>query len=127
MAVKGLGTDIVEIARLSNNPKTCERLARRVLTDAEFALFSAHHYPARYLAKRYAAKEAMVKAAGTGIGKGIGFTQMEVLNKANGEPFMTLSGALKALCDQRGISRIWLTISDEQAYATATVLLEGND
>ena len=71
MAIAGLGTDIVEIARLGKNDMVNERLAKRVLTPAEWQQFIEHSSPTRFLAKRFAAKEAAVKALGTGIGNGI--------------------------------------------------------
>lgn len=71
MAIAGIGTDIVEIARINRDSGQRDRLAKRVLTDTELACYATHNQPERYLAKRFAAKEAAVKALGTGIGRGI--------------------------------------------------------
>ena len=71
MAVLGLGTDIVEMARIEAVvERSGDRLARRVLSDAEWALYQQHQQPIRFLAKRFAVKEAAAKAFGTGIRNG---------------------------------------------------------
>lgn len=125
MAVMGLGTDIVEIARFETTGQQTEhRLAKRVLTDTEYQVYAQHKMPARYLAKRFAAKEAAVKALGTGIGNGVGWQQLAVENDELGRPYLVLSGHFAELCQQRGITRSHLSISDEKHYATATVILE---
>lgn len=80
--------------------------------------------PSRYLAKRFAVKEAMVKALGTGIGNGVSWQHIEVKNNELGAPFLHLSGEVKRLCEQRGITRSFVSISDERHYAVATVILE---
>ncbi len=68
MAILGLGTDIVEIARIEAViARSGDRLARRVLSDNEWAIWKTHHQPVRFLAKRFAVKEAAAKAFGTGI------------------------------------------------------------
>ena len=78
MAIAGLGTDIIEIARLNKSDATTERLAKRVLTPYELNLYVASNEPVRYLAKRFAAKEATVKALGTGIGNGVSWQHIAV-------------------------------------------------
>ncbi|MBN7818367.1 holo-ACP synthase [Bowmanella yangjiangensis] len=124
MAIVGMGTDIVEIKRIGDALAKSQRLAERVLTDAELEDYKQHNYPERFLAKRFAAKEAMVKAIGTGIGNGISFRQMEIGHHASGAPFLLLSGNLQVLCDEKGVSATHLSIADEQHYAVATVILE---
>lgn len=124
MAIVGLGTDIVEIARLENLIEKSDRLAKRVLTTAEWEIFIDHKYQVRYLAKRFAAKEAAVKALGTGIGNGISWQQIEVMNNSLGQPLLSFSGHFAVLCEQRGINNALLSLSDEQNYAVATVILE---
>ncbi|WJG08715.1 holo-ACP synthase [Aliiglaciecola sp. LCG003] len=124
MAIVGLGTDIVEIARLEQQLAKSDRLAVRILTEYEMEIFEQHSYPVRYLAKRFAAKEAAVKALGTGIGHGISWQHIEVQNLDKGQPVLSLSGYFAELCEQRGINSVHVSISDEQHYAVATVLLE---
>ncbi|GAA0855597.1 holo-ACP synthase [Aliiglaciecola litoralis] len=124
MAIVGLGTDIVEIARLEQQIEKSDRLAQRVLTSAEWEIFVAHKFQVRYLAKRFAAKEAAVKALGTGIGNGVGWQQIEVMNDPLGQPLLRFNGYFAELCTQRGINNALLSLSDEQHYAVATVILE---
>ena len=120
----GLGTDVVEIARIAKLLDKSQRLAERVLTLKELDTFNAHKFPERFLAKRFAAKEAAVKALGTGIGNGVSFQHVEIVNLASGQPTLVFSGEFAELCEKRGINRSFISISDEQHYAMATVVLE---
>ena len=126
MAIMGLGTDIVEIARIASQLDKSQRLAARVLTPTEMNTFNAHKFPERFLAKRFAAKEAAVKALGTGISSGVSFQNVEVVNLSSGQPTLVFSGKFAELCEQQNISRSFISISDEQHYAMATVVLESS-
>ncbi|MFT6989463.1 MAG: holo-[acyl-carrier protein] synthase [Paraglaciecola sp.] len=126
MAIMGLGTDIVEIVRIARQLDKSQRLAERVLTATEFCTFEQHKFPERFLAKRFAAKEAAAKALGTGIGSGVSFQDMEVVNLSSGQPTLVFSGKFAELCEKQNISRSFISISDEQNYAMATVVLESN-
>lgn len=130
--IVGLGTDIVEIERIEHKvPAAGEldnlvkcRLAKRVLTELEMAIFIASSQPGRYLAKRFAAKEAAAKALGTGIGRGVSFQHIEISNDDNGAPLIRFSdGAAQRLAFLGGV-RGHISIADEKHYATATVILE---
>ncbi|NKF50955.1 holo-ACP synthase [Shewanella sp. WXL01] len=125
MAIVGLGTDIVEIERIKTQlERHPERLAKRVLTEAEFEIFSGSAMPERYLAKRFAAKEAAAKALGTGIGRGVSFQHIHISNNEDGAPVLKFTdGALERLSLLGGKSA-HISIADEQRYATATVILE---
>lgn len=124
MPIMGLGTDVVEISRITSQLKRSTRLAERVLTTTELATFKQHKFPERFLAKRFAAKEAAVKALGTGIGKGVSFQDVEITNLPSGQPTLSFSGTFAQLCEQQGITRSFISISDEQHYAMASVILE---
>jgi holo-[acyl-carrier protein] synthase len=124
MAIVGLGTDIIEIARIEQSLTRSPRLVQRVLTESEQQILAAHGQPARYFAKRFAAKEAAAKALGTGIGRGISFQHFTVSNDPSGRPQLELTGPAKELADSMQVRSVWLSISDEQAYACATVILE---
>lgn len=126
MAIVGIGTDIIEIVRIEKQLAKSERLAQRILTETELAIFSEHAYPARFLAKRFAAKEAAVKAIGTGIGNGISWQHIEVSNLASGQPVIAFSGHFASLCKEQGINSSFVSLSDEQHYAVATVILEAS-
>lgn len=126
MAIVGLGTDIVEIARISSQLSKSQRLAQRVLTPTEMQTFNQHKFPERFLAKRFAAKEAAVKALGTGIGNGVSFQDVEVLSLTSGQPTLVFSGKFAELCEHKSINSSFISISDEQQYAMATVVLESS-
>lgn len=124
MPIAGLGTDIIQIDRLELQLQKSDRLASRILTRTEKQQFDQDKFPTRFLAKRFAAKEAAVKALGTGIGNGISWQQIEVRNHPSGQPHLVFSGHFAELCERRGINSSFVSISDEQDYAVATVLLE---
>lgn len=124
MAIKGLGTDIVQIDRIAEAVTKSDRLAKRVLTESEMERYLNHSDKARFLAKRWAAKEAAAKALGTGIGRGISFQHFVIDNDELGAPILTLSDAAKVLADKKGISHTLISISDEAVYAMATVVYE---
>jgi holo-[acyl-carrier protein] synthase len=124
MPIRGLGTDIVAIERIASSLQKSPRLIERVLTPFEQQCFAELNQPERYFAKRFAAKEAAAKALGTGIGRGISFQHFEVRNDAQGKPELFLSGRAAELAAELGVTALWLSISDEQAYACATVILE---
>ncbi len=123
MPVLGLGTDIVEIVRVSNALLKSNRLAERVLTEGELAVFLEHNQPDRFLAKRWAAKEAAAKALGTGIGRGISFHHFHISNDDLGAPHMELLGSALEHAEVKGVKSVLVSISDEQHYALSTVVL----
>jgi holo-[acyl-carrier protein] synthase len=123
--IYGVGTDIVEIARVrSVLSRYGERFAHRILCPPELARFRAHRRPVAYLAKRFAAKEAFTKALGTGIHAPANWHGVWVVNLRSGQPKLEFSPALAALLEQRGIGRCHLSLSDEREFASATVILE---
>lgn len=122
--IAGIGTDIIRIARMQEAwHRHGERLAARILTLNEQALLNVHGDPMRYLAKRWAAKEAMAKALGTGIRGGITFHSMEVVNDAMGKPSMLLHDGAQERLDLINGKASWLTLSDEAEYAVAFVVI----
>ncbi len=128
MAIVGLGTDIVEIERIEAQvAKGCDRLAKRVLTPKELAIFANSSQPGRYLAKRFAAKEAAAKALGTGIGRGVSFQHIEISNNADGAPSLEFSQGAKERLQKLGGKLGHISIADEKHYAMATVILESID
>lgn len=118
-----IGTDIVEIERISNAFKRQgDRLINRVLTSAEqgrLRQFSNEDQQIAYLAKRWCAKEAIAKALGTGIANGVGFQQIEISNSDSGAPEALLAeGALDRLAAIGG-KKVLISLSDERQYAVA--------
>ena len=125
MAILGLGTDIVEIARIEAViSRSGDRLAQRVLSDYEWTQYQAHQQPVRFLAKRFAVTEAAAKAFGTGIRNGLALNQFEVFNDALGKPRLRLRDEAERLAEQMGVKSVHVTLADERHYACATVIIE---
>lgn len=123
--ILGIGTDIVTISRMEAKlQQTGVRFARRLLTDSEFSEFETKANGAAYLAKRFAAKEALVKAFGTGFAEGITWKQISVQNNEKGAPGFVLTGAAQDKVTALGVRSIHLSISDEREHAVAFVVLE---
>ena len=123
--IVGLGADLVEIARVARLlERRGTRAARRILTPAELEEFAAAARGAQFLARRFAAKEAAVKALGTGFREGIGLRQIEVGHDRRGRPVLALHGAARARLEALGARRAHLTLSDERGFALAVVVLE---
>lgn len=119
----GIGTDIVQISRIKDAfERQGERFAQRILCAKELGLFNEKKQSIPYLAKRFAAKEAASKALGTGIGT-VSWQDMEVSNDVNGAPVLTFSGSAQVLMSSIGASQVSISLSDEQDYAVAFVVL----
>ncbi|MGK3143353.1 holo-ACP synthase [Pantoea sp. C2G6] len=126
MAILGLGSDIVEIERIAGViERSGDRLARRVLSEAEWQQYQAHQQPVRFLAKRFAVKEAAAKAFGTGIRGGLAFNQFEVYNDALGKPELRFFQQAAEVAQRLGVKSVHVTLADERHYACATVIIEG--
>lgn len=125
MAIIGLGTDIVEISRIEAVvERSGEKLARRILSPAEWQHYQQHQQPIRFLAKRFAVKEAAAKAFGTGIRNGLAFNQFEVVNDTLGKPTLRLHQRAAELATELGVKSLHVTLADERRYACATVIIE---
>jgi holo-[acyl-carrier protein] synthase len=125
MAVLGLGTDIVEMVRIEAVvERSGNRLARRVLSAAEWQLYQQHQQPVRFLAKRFAVKEAAAKAFGVGIRNGLAFNQFEVFNNGLGKPNIRLHDHASKMAKEMGVTSIHVSLADECCYACATVIIE---
>ncbi|MCO4785151.1 MAG: holo-ACP synthase [Marinomonas atlantica] len=121
----GIGTDIIEISRITESiERLGDRFLNRILTKPEqdqyFRL--SGHRAISFVAKRFAAKEAAVKALGTGIGAGVSFQHFTVSNLDSGKPILEVADSISQLVGQHAI---WhLSLSDEKQYALAFVTLE---
>lgn len=125
MAIVGLGTDIAEITRIEKAlERSGEAFARRILTDSELAKFHSLKQQGRFLAKRFAAKEAASKALGTGIAMGVTFHDFNISNDEYGKPELTLFNKALEIAQKKQVESIHLSISDERHYAMATVIYE---
>lgn len=124
MSVVGIGTDIVDIrriAKMSGNAQ--QRLAKRILTDKEYQHYLTLKQPERFLAKRWAGKEAAAKALGTGIANGVSFQHFEIVSLASGQPTLELTLQALSLANKLQASSWHISLSDEVKYATAFVVL----
>lgn len=120
----GVGTDIIEIDRVrAVYERHGMRFAERILVAAERETMAATNTPWRYLAKRFAAKEAIAKCLGTGIGRDLGWQDMSIGRDGAGAPLVQLSPRGSALARSRGGSQVLISIADERAYAVAFAVL----
>jgi len=128
MSVLGIGVDLVENARIQHSlDRFGERFLQRVFTPGEIAYSQSMKFPARHLAARFAAKEAVSKAFGTGIGKAMGWKDIDVHRKPSGEPFVILEGGAKKLAEERGVGTVWITLSHTEHQAMAMIVIETRD
>lgn len=125
MAILGLGTDIVEVTRIQDALERQSGLAARLLTVTELEQFEQHQSPVRYLAKRFAAKEAALKALGTGLQQGMSWQMLEIIHDQLGKPELILSGKANERFTAIGGKRVLLSLSDERHYAQAVVVIDG--
>ena len=124
--IYGVGTDIVAIARMSElHARHGERALAKLLAVEEIAVCRKSADPGRYLAKRFAAKEALAKALGTGIRAPMLLPAVAVLNDELGKPYFHFGGELAAYIAAHRL-RAHLSISDERDTALAFVVLEQN-
>lgn len=125
MSILGIGVDLCEIERVDASLQQLgERFATKILHPNEKRQFDAHRFQGRYLAKRFAAKEAFAKALGTGIAGGVVLPDIEVANDAQGKPELHLHGEAARQLKRHGDCRVHLSISDEKHYAIAQVVIE---
>lgn len=122
--ILGVGTDLIEIQRIQRAIERNPHFLERVYTEKEIAYCRRKARPWQSYAARFAAKEAVGKAFGTGLGP-IGLTEIEIVNGPNGQPQVTLYGAAQALAAERKVRRVHISLSHSEAYAMATAVLEG--
>jgi holo-[acyl-carrier protein] synthase len=123
--IYGIGTDIVEVERIQSSlDQFGDAFAKRILAESEWPDYQQSQLKARFLAKRFAAKEAFAKAIGTGIRGDVSFHNIAVTHDALGRPLLKLSSALHAFLKQHHIHQSHISISDEKNLALAYVVLE---
>ncbi len=122
--IAGIGVDIIDIKRINETfNKFGNKFAKRILTDEELNQFIKKKSSSAYLAKRFAAKEAVTKALGTGIGI-VSFKDIAIINNRAGAPEVILFGNALELCDQKQVTNVKISLSDEIDYAVAFVVIE---
>lgn len=121
--IRGLGTDIIEVIRVGEMlDKHGEAFLDRVYTTGEVSYCQARKAYLQHYAGRWAAKEAVMKAIGTGWSKGVGFKDIEVESMESGQPRLVLHNEAREVADKVGVGEILITISHCRAYATATAV-----
>jgi len=125
MSVLGIGVDLVECARIQRSlDRFGEKFLHRVFTEGEIEYSMSMKFPARHLAARFAGKEAVAKAFGTGIGKAMGWRNIDIRKKKSGEPFLVFSGPAQELASKRAVTSALITLSHTDHHAVACVVLE---
>jgi holo-[acyl-carrier protein] synthase len=126
--IHGIGTDIVKVARIQTTlERFGERFVGRLLTNFELSEYQCSRHPERFVAKRFAAKEAAVKALGLGFREGLTFNSIGVTHDQYGKPELIYLGPARAYSKKVGITQSFLSLSDELDYAVAFVVLLGRD
>jgi holo-[acyl-carrier protein] synthase len=126
MEILGIGTDIIECPRIGKMIENHgELFLRRVYTQREIRYCQARKHAIEHFAGRWAAKEAILKAIGTGRSRGIAWTNIEVRNDQDGRPRVLVCGAAKETARNRGIGDILISISHCRTYATAYAMAVG--
>lgn len=125
--IVGIGTDIVDVERIQGvYQRQGEAFAKRLLSENEWNRFKQHIFPERYLAKRWALKEAVSKALGTGIAQGVSFHDMTIKNHESGQPYLELTGGALQKSNKLGITDWSISVSDEKTHAVAFAVAESN-
>ncbi len=124
MAIVGHGVDIIEVERIgkmiADHP---ERFVARTFTEKEIAFAErGKKRRAEVYAGLFAAKEAVMKALGTGLRRGVAFRDIEVLHQPSGEPYVVLHGRTAEVAAERGLARLWISISHVERIATASAI-----
>ncbi len=128
MTITGIGTDIVECLRIAQMiERHGELFISRVYTQHEIEYCQSRRQATQHFAGRWAAKEAVLKALGTGWRRGISWRDVEIRNLRSGLPTVALYGGAKDYMEQNGIARIMITISHCRSHATAQAIAIGID
>ena len=120
----GVGTDIIEVARVEEKLLRTGGLKKKLFTPTEIAYCEAKHRPALHFAARFAAKEAFLKAMGTGWSGGHQFSEVEVVNNTLGKPELFVYGKVREFCQAHGITGMQVSLSHIKDLAKAIVVLE---
>ncbi len=122
--ILGLGIDLIETSRIQDSlDRFKDRFLNRVFLPGEIDYCQAMKFPARHLAARFAAKEAVSKAFGTGIGRSLGWKDIEVRRRETGEPYLVLHGKGAQMAGLRGMDGSLLSLTHHETSAAAVVVL----
>jgi len=119
-----VGTDILKIDRIEAVVERLgDRFVQRILTQTEREEYNSSSQPNRLLAKRFAVKEAVAKALGTGIGRGVSWQDIQLEHNEDGAPQVKLSGGAQRVAAERGANRVEISLADEAEYVVAFAVL----
>src|ERR1051325_11525273 len=117
MTVLGIGVDVIECSRIQHSiERFGDRFLHRVFTDGEIQYSLSMKFPERHFAARFAGKEAVAKAFGTGMGKEMGGRNIDIRKKESGEPFLIFSGPAEAFATAQGVTSALITLSHTDNY-----------
>jgi len=123
--IAGTGIDLVQVSRVKKIlNRQGHRFSERILTKPEIDSLNKTRYPEKFLAKRYAAKEAAAKALGTGIADGVSFQDFQINHDEQGAPLLEVTGRAAELATLKNINKWHISITDESKYAIAMVVAE---
>ena len=126
MTILGVGMDIVETKRIAESiERFGDRFLRRVFLEGEVAYARSMKFPHLHLAARFAAKEAISKAFGTGIGHEMGWRDLEIIREPGGAPRVRLHGRAEAFANARGVQAVHISLSHTEHYGAASAVVEG--
>lgn len=122
--IVGLGTDLIDVDRVEQKLRDDPGLAEELFTPSEIRYCEGKHQPAQHFAARFAAKEALLKALGTGWRDGLSWREIEIHHDELGRPLMVLSGKVEELARDRNVLRIHVSLTHTASHAAACVILE---
>ncbi len=126
MSLIGIGIDVVEVSRIKSSlDEFGERFQTRIFTESEREYCQKQKRPELHFAGRFAAKEAIAKAFGTGIGKEIGWLDMEIIRKPSGEPDVKLTGSALKFAESKGVQQVKVSLTHAKHYAAANAVIMG--
>ena len=123
--ILGIGIDLVEVSRIASALERGERFTRRLFTPGEVEYCLRHKEPAKHFAARFAAKEAGMKALGTGWSNGVGWKDFEVRIDAAGRPLLLLTGRAAEIAVSMGATHTVVSLAHDGGFATAVAAIEG--
>jgi len=124
--ILGLGIDLVEVVRIEQALAKGERFTRRLFSPGEAAYCNRHKEPAKHFAARFAAKEAGMKALGTGWSNGVGWKDFEVRLDPRGRPHLYITGRAAEIAHALGATHATISLAHDAGVATAVVAIEGD-
>ena len=120
----GIGVDIVEVHRIRNALRGTQRMQERVFTEEEIQFCTSRKRQYQHFGGRFAAKEAALKALGTGWSRGIRWKEVEITDDETGKPILTFHGKAKEIFEQLSARTAWISITHSPDHAVAMVILE---